>query len=85
LAGEVADLTNVSRSVVEQVLRGFAEVTTRSLISNNEVAIPSFGKFVRKESEARAGRNPRTGEPLEIPARRGVKFSPSSIMLAALN
>lgn len=41
------------------------------------VTLSGFGKFAIKERAAREGRNPRTGEPVQIEAKRTLKFSPS--------
>jgi len=46
---------------------------------------PGFGTFTKKEKSARAGRDPRSGEAIEIPARTTVAFSPGQEMKAELN
>jgi nucleoid DNA-binding protein len=46
---------------------------------------PGFGTFTRKRKRARAGRNPQTGEPIEIPATTTVSFQPGQELRAALN
>ena len=46
---------------------------------------PGFGTFTRKEKKARAGRDPRSGEAIEIPARTTVAFSPGQDLKAELN
>lgn len=47
------------------------------LDAGREVAIAGFGKFDTRRSKARTGRNPQTGEPVDIPARTVAKFSPA--------
>jgi DNA-binding protein HU-beta len=46
---------------------------------------PGFGTFTKKEKRARAGRDPRSGEAIEIPARTTVAFAPGQEMKAGLN
>jgi DNA-binding protein HU-beta len=46
---------------------------------------PGFGTFTKKEKSARAGRDPRSGETIEIPARTTVAFSPGQELKAELN
>ena len=57
---------------LEATLRGIQE----GLHQEGEVAISGFGKFYVVERAARAGRNPKTGEAIDIPASSAVKFSP---------
>ncbi len=46
---------------------------------------PGFGTFTKKEKRARAGRDPRSGEAIEIPARTTVAFAPGQELKAELN
>lgn len=48
--------------------------TVASNVSGDGISIPSFGTFKVKDRAARAGRNPRTGEALTIPAKKVVTF-----------
>lgn len=47
--------------------------------------LPGIGKLVVVERAARMGRNPKTGEALEIPARKAVGFKPSGTLKGAIN
>ena len=47
------------------------------LDAGRDVAIAGFGKFETRRSKARTGRNPQTGEEIQIPARTVAKFSPA--------
>lgn len=55
---------------VDRVLTGLASVVTEALVHQQRVTLPGFATFEVVERPARVGRNPRTGEPLQIPARR---------------
>lgn len=54
-------------------------------ITEGDVALSGIGTFYVVDREARQGRNPQTGEPLEIPARKVAKFRASPKLKAAVN
>ena len=51
-----------------------------SLVAGDKVSLVGFGNFSVKERAAREGRNPRTGEPLEIPAKKMPVFKPGKAL-----
>lgn len=55
------------------------------LESGEDLKISGFGKFEVKQKNPRRGRNPQTGEALEISARRILSFKPSQLLKAAVN
>lgn len=58
----------------------------KSCLENGEdLKISGFGKFEVKQKNSRRGRNPQTGEAIEISARRILSFKPSQILKAAVN
>lgn len=65
-----------SRLQVESVLEAFCGVAAAELLGGGEVALQGIGKLKTVATKARTGRNPKTGEPLEIPAGKKVAFSP---------
>lgn len=64
------------KSAVEAVSTVF-EVISDSLVQGDQVSISNFGSFGTKARPARTGRNPQTGDPIEIEARRAVSFKAS--------
>src|SRR3954462_3256882 len=50
---------------------------TKALGSGERVDLRGFGSFVPKETKARQGRNPQTGEPIQIAAKKTVAFKPA--------
>lgn len=66
----------ISKLEVECVLEAFGKVTASELLGSGEITIPSVGKLKVKGTSARVGRNPRTGEKIEIPAGRKAVFVP---------
>ncbi len=81
----VAESTGLSQSDTEKVLKaGFAAIT-QALKSEDAVVIPDFGSFSVGHREARTGRNPRTGEPLQIAASKSVKFKVGKMLKDMVN
>lgn len=70
---------------MEKALQAFCSVAAAELLAGGEVSLPNLGKLKVKETNTRTGRNPRTGEAIEIPAGRKVVFSPSKDFKEALH
>jgi len=56
-----------------------------TLSKGEKIKISGFGNFVLRDKRTRPGRNPQTGEPLQISERRVLTFKPSQILKQALN
>lgn len=80
----VAQRTDVPRSQVDAVLAAFADVIGEALAGGQKVQLPGFLTAEAVQRAARTGRNPRTGEELQIPASTGVKLSAGSRLKAAV-
>ncbi|HFB84042.1 HU family DNA-binding protein [Thermosulfuriphilus ammonigenes] len=78
LVEKMAQLADVSKATAERSLNAFMEAVTEALKSGEKVTLVGFGTFMVAERAARTGRNPQTGEKIEIPARKVVKFKPGS-------
>ena len=63
---------------VDDVVKATFEAIAEIVAEGDDISIPHFGKFERIHKEARLGRNPQTGETIEIPSRYSVKFKASS-------
>ena len=72
VAAEVAAKTGSSRKEATATLDALADVAYKQ--AKNGFTIPGIGKLVLVNRKARLGRNPRTGEQIQIPAKRVVKF-----------
>ena len=72
--------TSTAKEAVEAMLTGIVEAAKQG----DEVSLPGFGKFKVKESPARQGRNPATGEAIEIAASRKLGFAPAKQVKDAL-
>ena len=75
LIEKVAGTAGLSKSDAEKAVNAFIGVVESAVSSNDKVTLPGFGAWSRTSRAARTGRNPRTGEPVQIPASNAVKFS----------
>lgn len=72
------------KKVAEDILERLAVVADEQLQSGGELNIPGIGKLSVKQRAARIGRNPRTGEQVQVEASKGVKFTASSTLKKAV-
>ena len=68
----IAEKTNLSKKQIVEVMDNLLSLATKE--AKNGFVLPGFGKLVLANRKARVGRNPQTGEPIKIPAKRVVKF-----------
>jgi DNA-binding protein HU-beta len=76
LVAAVAEQSDITHASAERVLDAFTEAVSEALSKGEDVSVVGFGSFTVKERAARAGRNPRTGESIAIPAGRAPAFRP---------
>ena len=72
IAGHLADKFEITKKQSVQILEELATLAARQ--AKNGFVFPGVGKLVVVKRKARMGRNPQTGEPIKIPAKRVVKF-----------
>ena len=84
LARAVAEETGLSNGQAKEAIEATLEQIENALMSGDEVALSGFGKFAISERSARRGRNPQTGEPIQIQASRVPRFHASAPLKAAL-
>ena len=68
LVAKVADQSGLSKKDAEKALAAVIDTITAALVAGDKVQLVGFGTFETKQHEARTGRNPRSGETIEIPA-----------------
>jgi DNA-binding protein HU-beta len=66
-----------TKAHAERTVNAMLEVITNALATGEKIDLYGFGKFEIVERTARTGRNPKTGEIIEIPAKNSVKFKAS--------
>lgn len=70
---------------VERIVDLFFDKIVERLADNGRVELRGFGAFSTRERQPRVGRNPRTGEAVNVPAKRVPYFKPGKEMRARLN
>ena len=74
-----------SKKEATDVVEAVFEIVKQTLETNERLKISGFGNFVVKEKRARLGRNPHTGQPIEITPRKVLTFKPSQVLKNILN
>jgi DNA-binding protein HU-beta len=85
LAAAVADKTGMSKSAANTAVEAVFEVIADSLKKGEEVRVLGFGNFNVSKRAASTGRNPQTGEPMQIKASNQAKFKPGKGLKDSLN
>lgn len=70
----VAEKSGLSKVDAKKAVEAFVETVSSELKEGGKVALLGFGSFSVTEKSARKGVNPKTKQPIEIPARKSVKF-----------
>jgi DNA-binding protein HU-beta len=84
LVEKVHEVLGGTKVQAEQVVDTVFGSVTESLKSGEDVSIAGFGIFSAKERAARTARNPRTGEPVQVPAMRVPKFKAAKALKDAV-
>ncbi|MBM2577570.1 integration host factor subunit beta [Jannaschia sp. Os4] len=79
------DNPHLTQRDVEKIVNTIFEEITEALIGGDRVELRGFGAFSVKEREARMGRNPRTGEPVEVEAKHVPFFKAGKLLRDRLN
>ena len=85
LKSAVAARAGLSKAQTDQALSAFMEHLKTTLSQGEKVSLPGVGQFEVGERAARQGRNPQTGETIDIPASKAVKFKAGKALKDAVN
>jgi len=77
IVDDIAERTGLTKKDVADTVDEFLDTVCRALTSGKHIEIRGFGTFKVKLRKARIARNPRTGEPVHVPARRVPVFKVS--------
>jgi len=77
LIAATSDASGLSKQDVSKALDGLIESISGAVTSGEKVTIAGFGTFERRERSARTGRNPQTGEEMEVAASKAPAFKPA--------
>jgi DNA-binding protein HU-beta len=82
---QVSETSNLTRIQATAAVEATFDLITKALKAGDEVKIIGFGTFTVANRAAREGRNPRTGEPVQIAASKAPKFSAGKGLKDAVN
>ena len=85
LVAAMAEHTNLSKKDAEAALKAFIDVVSEELKKGEKVQLVGFGTFEVYERAAREGRNPQTGETMEIKASKTPKFKAGKALKDMMN
>ena len=85
LVEKIAEQSRLTKTDAESALNAFINVVTEALKEGDNVTLVGFGVFKVTEKKARTGRNPKTNEPVEIPACKAPKFTAGKNLKDAVN
>ena len=75
LVQKLAEASELNKKQADATLLALVDLTVATVKKGEPVKIPGLGTFRKVQTKARMGRNPQTGEPIKIPARKKVRFS----------
>lgn len=84
LIASVAEKAELSKKDAEKAVSALLESVTETLQAGDRIALTGFGTFEVKERAARTGKNPRTGEPVQIAAARVPVFKAGKVLKDAV-
>lgn len=79
LVDQIAAKADVTKKDADSVLTAMLEVILEAVASGDKVTLVGFGTFEARDRQAREGRNPSTGKPIQIPATRVPAFSAGKV------
>jgi len=84
IAEQLAGRAEITKAAARDEVKWFFDCLASALTSGDEVRIQGFGSFKTAQRKARLGRNPQTGETVQVPARRVVRFSAATTLNQSL-
>ena len=76
IISKMVEATNLTKAEADKAMTAFLDSVKEGLMNGEKITIIGFGSFSVVERKARMGRNPQTGQEIEIPASKTVKFKP---------
>ena len=80
-----AKASYLNKAQAQNLVEDLFDLISASLARGEDIDLRGFGRFTVRSSEARTGRNPQTGEPLSIPARKTPAFRPGKELKDRVN
>jgi DNA-binding protein HU-beta len=85
LVAAIADGAQITKAEAEKTLNGIVTALTDCLAGGDKVTLVGFGTFSVAQRAARTGKNPQTGQAIDIPASAAPKFKPGNTLKQLIN
>jgi integration host factor subunit beta len=85
LINKIAREMDIPKQEAEEGVNLFFQSIKEAILRGEEIEIRGFGSFRFRKRTSRAGRNPRTGEPVRVPPKKVLYFKPSKLLKEMLN
>lgn len=85
LSSSIAEKSGLSQADAKAALDALIESVTEGLADGDRISLVGFGSWSVEQRDARTGRNPRTGEAIQIAAKKVVKFKAGAALNSAVN
>lgn len=85
LAAAIAEKADISKEKANEVLNAMLDQISSTVAKKESVTLVGFGTFEARSRAARTGKNPQTGESIQIPASNTVAFKPGKALKDAVN
>ena len=85
LVNSLAEKTGLTKTKSNEVIDTLVSVISGALSNGEKVTLVGFGTFTTSKRDARKGRNPKTGETVDIPSKRVAKFKAGSELTKSVN
>lgn len=80
IVGKLSEEIGLGRKEGSELVDAVFRLMKETLAKGEKIKISGFGKFSIRDKNYRKGRNPKTGEPMDLPARRVLTFKPSQLL-----
>jgi nucleoid DNA-binding protein len=84
MVDKIGENVALPKKDIEKVLDQFVKISQDVLKEGKKVSLTGLGSFVAKERKGRIARNPKTGEKVDVPAKKVVKFKPGKELIEIL-
>jgi len=85
LIAAIANETGLTKAASDKAVKAFVDVVSNELANKGKVQLVGFGTFETTERAARVGKNPQTGEKIDIPAAKAPKFKAGKALKDIVN
>jgi integration host factor subunit beta len=85
LINKISKEMKISKQEAEEGVNLFFQTMREALLRGEEIELRGFGSFRFRMRGARSGRNPRTGNPVQVPPKKVLYFKPSKLIKSMIN